>query len=210
MAAGGPQIRPVRADDLPALYEICLVTGDSGQDATHLHEDPKLLGHLYAAPYAVLEPGSAFVVEDATGVGGYIVGARDTPAFEARMEAEWWPKLRAQHPAPTGPPDGWTADQMRVWQIHNPRPPPRSLTDPYPSHLHINLVPRLQGRGLGQAMIDAWIGRMRELGSPGLHLGVSLENHRAIRFYQAYGLEELRMTFGRKNPQEALYFVARL
>src|SRR5665213_4601378 len=41
-------IRPYRADDLAALYEICLKTGDSGKDATALYDDPKLIGHVYA------------------------------------------------------------------------------------------------------------------------------------------------------------------
>lgn len=206
---GAPEIRPVREGDLPALYEICLVTGNSGGDATHLYRDPKLVGHLYAAPYAVLEPGSAFVVEDEAGVGGYIVGARDTLAFEALMEERWWPKLRPDYPPPTGEPAGWDLDQMRAWQIHNPRPPPKRITDPYPSHLHINLVPRLQGRGLGKALIDTWLTRMRQLGSPGIHLGVSHANHRAIRFYRAYGLEEFRFPTVRDQPG-ALYFVTRL
>src|SRR5258706_13095644 len=88
------EIRPYRPADLEALYDICLKTGDSGQDASPLYRDAKLVGHLYAAPYGVLEPTSAFVVEDQAGVGGYIVGAADTAAFAARAEAEWWPKLR--------------------------------------------------------------------------------------------------------------------
>jgi len=205
----GPQIRPVHEGDLPALYDICLVTGDSGEDATGLYRDPKLVGHVYAAPYALLEPGSAFVVEDEAGVGGYIVGARDTLAFEALMEERWWPKLRGRYPAPRGEPAGWSLDEQRAWQIHNPRPPPARITGPYPSHLHINLVPRLQGRGLGKALIDTWLTRMRELGSPGAHLGVSMANHRAIRFYRAYGLEEIRLPIGR-GGQEALFFVTPL
>lgn len=68
-------IRGVRADDLDALYHISLKTGDAGQDATALYEDPKLVGHIYSAPYAVLAPEAAFVVEDAQGAAGYIVGA---------------------------------------------------------------------------------------------------------------------------------------
>src|SRR5215469_4002551 len=90
------EIRPYRADDLEALYDICLKTGEAGQDATALYRDGRRLGHIYAAPYGVLEPESCFVVEDKEGVGGYIVGTRNTFAFEKRMEAEWWPALRTQ------------------------------------------------------------------------------------------------------------------
>jgi len=40
-------IRPVSQADLDALYEICLRTGDAGEDATHLYSDPRLLGEIY-------------------------------------------------------------------------------------------------------------------------------------------------------------------
>jgi len=203
------RIRNVRPGDLDALYRIALATGDSGADAAHLYRDPMLVGHLYAAPYAVLEPEFALVVDDASGVGGYIVGALDTPAFEARLETEWFPALRRQYADPAGDPKGWSLDQVRAYQIHHPRPPPARITDPYPSHLHINLLPHLQGRGLGQALIDAWIDRIAAAGSRGLHLGVSPVNHRAIRFYRTYGLEEFR--FPRPKPGlDALYFVRKL
>jgi ribosomal protein S18 acetylase RimI-like enzyme len=209
VASQTARIRPVRPDDLSALYDIALLTGDNGQDATGQYRDGRLVGHLYAAPYAVLEPGSAFVVEDAGGVAGYIVGARDTLAFEARMEAEWWPALREEYAFPSGDPAAWTADELRAYQIHRPRPPPKRVTDPYPSHLHINLLPRLQGQGLGKRLIDRWLGRMAELGSPGAHLGVGAKNARAIRFYSAYGFTEFR--FPTENPDApALYFVTAL
>lgn len=206
MAGGAPVIRDVRPGDLEALYRICLATGDSGADAAALYRDPKLVGHLYAAPYAVLEPEHALVVEDGEGVGGYIVGALDTLAFEARMDAEWFPALRRQYPDPGDDPAGWRLDEVRAWQIHHPRPPPARIAEPYPSHLHINLLPRLQGQGLGQALIDAWLARIDAAGSRGVHLGVSAANHRALRFYRAYGLEEFR--FPRPKPEpDAIYFV---
>jgi len=199
-------IRDVRPGDLDALYRIALATGDSGADAAHLHRDPKLVGHLYAAPYAVLAPEFALVVEDAAGVGGYILGALDTLAFEARLEADWWPALRRDYADPTGDPKRWNLDQVRAYQIHHPRPPPARITDPYPSHLHINLLPRLQGQGMGKALLDRWLARLAAAGSRGVHLGVSPANHRAIRFYRTYGLEEFR--FPRPKPEpDALYFV---
>ena len=201
-----PKIRDAQPGDLDALYRIALATGDSGQDAAHLYRDPRLVGSLYAVPYAVLEPRFALVVEDTSGVGGYIVGALDTLAFEARLEAEWWPALRREHADPGGPPAAWNLDQLRAYQVHHPRPPPTRITDPYPSHLHINLLPHLQGRGLGQAMLDAWLARIAAAGSRGLHLGVSPVNHRALRFYRAYGLEEFRFPNPKPDP-DALYFV---
>lgn len=201
-----PLIRDVRAGDLDAIYAIALATGDAGQDAARLYRDPKLVGHLYAAPYAQLEPELALVVEDDAGVGGYILGALDTLAFEARLEVAWRPSLRRQYADPTGDPKHWGLDEIGAWQIHHPRPPPARITGPYPSHLHVDLLPRLQGRGLGRTLIDAWLARVAAAGSRGLHLGVNPANRRALRFYRAYGLEEFVFPTPKAAP-DTIYFV---
>lgn len=195
-----PTIRNVRADDLEALYHISLKTGDAGQDSTALYKDPKLVGHIYSAPYAVLSPETAFVVEDKDGVAAYIVGAADTRAFDARLEAEWWPTLRPHYADPSGtPPEDWTADQLRAYLIHHPHRTPDRIVERHPSHLHINLLPRLQGQDFGRRLMDRWLGTMRDMGSPGVHLGVSTENARAIRFYDAYGFKVLERAEARKT-----------
>jgi ribosomal protein S18 acetylase RimI-like enzyme len=186
------EIRPFRADDLDALYRIALATGDGAADAAALYRDPKMIGHIYAAPYAVLCPETVFVARDATGVAGYIVGAADTLVFEKRSEAEWWSALRAAYPDPVDVPrTDWTPDQRRAHMIHHPRRTPTEITDAYPSHLHINLLPRLRGQGVGQALMDRWLAAVWQIGSTGAHLAVGRANTRAVRFYLAYGFREL-------------------
>ena len=198
-------IRPYRPADLDALYRICLATGDSGADAASLYQDPRLVGHIYAGPYGVLSPETAFVVEDDQGVGGYIVGALDTRAFESRLEAQWWPTLRPRYADPAETPhEQWNADQLRAYQMHHPFPAPRRVVELFPSHLHINLLPRLQGQGVGQRLIDLWLEALRAMGSRGVHLGVSPANTRAIRFYLAYGLDRLDLPI--PNARPALFF----
>jgi ribosomal protein S18 acetylase RimI-like enzyme len=186
------EIRTYRPEDLDALYRICLETGDAGKDATALYRDPKLIGHVYAAPYAVLSPETVFVAADDAGVGGYIVGPVDTRSFERRMEAEWWPPLRRQLADPVEtPPRDWSRDDRMRYLIHHPVKTPDRIARTHPSHLHINLLPRLQGRGYGAKLIDTWLAAMRERGSRGAHLGVGAANERAVRFYRRYGFREL-------------------
>ena len=199
------EIRPYRPDDLDALYAICLQTGESGSDATHLYRDPRIIGHIYAGPYGVLAPETAFVVEDEEGVGGYIVGTADTRAFEARLDAEWWPSLRPHYADPVGAPhETWTPDQRQAYLIHHPFHAPRRVVSPFPAHLHINLLPRLQGQDLGRRLLDLWLGVIAEKGAAGVHLGVSRANARAIRFYLAYGLDQLDLPI--PGGETALYF----
>lgn len=182
------QIRPYSPGDLSALYEICLKTGASGGDATHLYADPRIIGDIYAAPYAALQPDLALVVEDGKGVAGYMIGTLDTAAFEARQEREWWPALRAVYPDPKGVPGAErTADQGRAARIHRPVATPAPLVAAYPAHLHINLLPRLQGQGLGERLVTNWLAMIRERGASGVHLGCNAGNHRALRFYDRFG-----------------------
>jgi ribosomal protein S18 acetylase RimI-like enzyme len=194
-------IRPVRPDDIDALYHIALLTGASGQDASELYEDGSLVGHIWAAPYASLEPASALVVVDADGVAGYIVGALDTRAFEARLEAEWWPALRPRYVEPPRVrAAAWTVDETASYLIHHPLRAPDELVGPFPSHLHINLLPRLQGTGVGATLISRWLNHMHARGSRGVHFAVSRANDRALRFYRKYGFAELALHGGPRNP----------
>ena len=182
-------IRSYRDSDLDDLYRICLLTGDSGGDATSTFNDPRILGHVFAAPYVLFEPSLAFVAEDEAGVGGYIVGTLDSRAFEKRLEADWWPALRDRYPAPPSqlPPDQWTPDQRAAGFIHVPLTVPDELAADYPSHLHINLVPRLQSQGLGRQLMNTMMRALQEQGSAGLHFFVWSANQRAVGFYRHLG-----------------------
>jgi ribosomal protein S18 acetylase RimI-like enzyme len=187
------RIRPYRPGDLDDLYRICLLTGDAGQDATSLYRDPRLPGNIFAAPYGLYEPSLAFVAEDATGVGGYIVGALDSPAFEQQLDSQWWPYLRSRYPEPPPglPAEQWTRDQRMASMIHHPLRSPDELARRYPSHLHINLVPRLQASGHGSQLTKTLIAALRDQGSWGVHLYVPRSNRQAPGFYRHFGFTEL-------------------
>jgi ribosomal protein S18 acetylase RimI-like enzyme len=181
-------IRAYRPSDLDRLYEICVRTGDAGNDAYDLVIDKKLYGHIWAAPYGVIEPEHAFVVTgDDDVAGGYVLGALDSRSFEAKCEAEWWPPLRARYPEGSG--DG--LDAMLIGLVHAPPTAHDKIVGDYPSHLHIDLLPEFQGGGNGRKMMDTLIESLRADGSAGVHFGVSAKNTRALGFYEHLGFEEL-------------------
>lgn len=181
-------IRPFDSADLDALYRICLRTGAAGGDATDLVNDGRLIGEIWAAPYALLEPDLAFVLEDTNGeVVGYVLGSLDAVGFEDRCESEWWPAVRHRHVLVE---NGDRIDDLLIALIHN-RPQPRhDLVTEFPSELHIDLLPEAQGRGHGRRMIETLLAALADLGSLGVHLGVSAENLNAIGFYRALGFVE--------------------
>ncbi len=182
-------IRAYRPTDLDRLYEICVRTGASGQDAYDLVTDKNLFGHVFAAQYGLLEPEHAFVIEHDDGVaGGYVLGALDTEDFQKKCDAEYWPALQAQYEKDTGETD---VDRMLIGIIHHPSRMPSAITDDYPSHLHIDLLSPFQGGGYGRKLMEACMQALKADGSPGLHLGVSAQNERALGFYAHLGFQEL-------------------
>ena len=190
-------IRTFRSADLEALYAISLATGHVGGDASHLHQDRKLIGHLYSAPYALLEPQLALVIEDEDGVAGFAIGTSDTEKWQERLAAEWWPKLRRQYADPAaGPAAEWSADQRRVYAIYHPQRTPRQVVELYPAHLHLNLLERAQGRGAGTMLLSEWMARASRYGVGATHVGVNSANARAVRFWSKRGFDRLTLDDG--------------
>jgi len=185
-------IRPARPGDEPGAYHVCLKTGDSGQDGEPFYrEDPDALGRIFVGPYLAYEPDFSLILEDDQGICGYALGALDSRAFYQKYETEWRPKLCARFPEPQGDPSHWT----RVQQVHHCYHHPEYFyPEPYeswPSHLHIDLLPRAQAQGYGRRMIVQILTKFQHRGSPGAHLGLSVANQRAFGFYQRLGFREL-------------------
>ena len=183
-------VRPFAPSDVDACYEICLRTGDHGRDATALFTDPRLIGEAWVGPYLERWPQHAFVVADETAVGGYIVGAPDTEEHERWLEKTWLPPLRLRYPIDAF--TAGTADAECVRLLHSPPTTPGQLAAEWPAHLHIDLLPRLQRRGYGRALMNAFLASLRSAGVPAVHVGVSSRNPGAVAFYRRLGFRNLR------------------
>jgi len=185
-------IRDYRPGDEQAAYYVCLKTGDYGGDGEpYYREDPDALGRIYVGPYLRFEPDLALILEDESGVCGYALAALDSRRFYDRYEREWRGDLVKQFPEPTGDREHWSRVQEVYNSYHHPDyfcPEPYQQ---YPSHLHIDLLERAQGQGYGRKMIEQLVDRLRRVGSPGVHLGMSITNDPAYGFYRKLGFEEL-------------------
>jgi GNAT superfamily N-acetyltransferase len=185
-------IRPARPGDEAGAYRVCLKTGDHGNDGEpYYQEDPDALGRIFVGPYLAFEPAHSFVLEDEAGICGYALGAWDSRSFYRRYDADWRPSLIARFPAPSGDPATWTRVQREYHSYHHPDYFCPEPYDAYPSHVHIDLLPRAQGQGHGRRMMEVLLESLRARGSPGTHLGMSARNTRAFDFYRRLGFEGL-------------------
>ena len=180
-------IRPATLHDLPGTYRVCLRTGDAGADASGQYRNPDLLGHVYVGPYVVGQPSHALVAADEDGVAGYCLAARDTDAFAAWTASAWWPPLREQFPRR----DDGTPDAAIIALIHEPPVAPRAILQAYPAHLHIDLLERARGTGVGRRLIERQLQSLADAGASGCHLEVAASNANAIAFYGHLGWKVL-------------------
>lgn len=195
-------IRKAHLCDVPYLYEICLKTGFTGTNAQELFNDPYMIGQYYAANYLFFQPDSCFVVycDDDTTENtqelllkrpqGYILGCTDTMRFNDWMETEWLPPLRNCYSLPYV---GKTEFENQIALLFHKKLDfgSQSWASDYPAHLHIDILPSLQGKGCGRILIEAFLESLREKKVSGVHLGVGGKNEKAVGFYRAVGFSVL-------------------
>ncbi|WP_200942797.1 GNAT family N-acetyltransferase [Rhizobium sp. Leaf384] len=180
-------IRQAHSADEAAILDIGLRTADRGHDATALYGDPRLPGLVWALPYVRLCPDHAFVLTCDGIVMGYCVATPDTRAFEDRLAVAWWPALK-QELAGFAP--GSVEDDKVLRYIGDPERTPESVTEAYPAHLHINVLPALQKGGHGSALLRHQLQALALSGVIGVHLGIDPRNAGVAAFYARFGFVE--------------------
>lgn len=188
-----PEIRPYRPADRDQVARICLLTAAGGGDATGVYSDDTLMPEVFALPYVDYAPELAFVVADGERVLGYVIGVADTAAFVEWWRREWSPGFAARHPSP-GAPTGRNPAFTETELVEAGTSPERMLIvelGDYPAHLHIDLLPELQGQGFGRRLIDTLRGALAARGVPAVHLGMDAANTGARAFYDRLGFHEL-------------------
>ena len=179
------QIRPYSPSDRADVADVCVRTGDGGEDATGLFSSDTLLPDIYSVPYVDREPELAFVVDNGERVVGYILGTADTRSFAQWFSTQWWPSVADRY--------GRSSESERniVASAGNPERMLVAAVDEYPAHLHIDLLPEAQGHGLGRRLVETLVAALAARGIPGLHLVVGTDNTKAQAFYRRVGFAEL-------------------
>lgn len=170
-------IRPYEAKDRDNVRYICL-NSDGPCDADE--KGQHFLLTTYCDYYIEYEPHNCFVFADKNDRAvGYVLIAEDFETFKDVFLNEFKPRLADD------------ADQkgtLESIQLHERN------KENYPAHLHIDLLPEIQGKGIGTQMMKAALAHLAEKKCRGLTLTVWKHNRDAMRFYERLGFVPLGET----------------
>jgi ribosomal protein S18 acetylase RimI-like enzyme len=195
-------IRKYDRGNEPAIKEITYRTGFNGEDLTGrgFFDDKRLFFLMHTCYYTTYEPQHCFVAVDAQTdtVVGFIAGTPDTSAQKEAFRRRMPPRIMLRALFITSwryPTTYRTWSRMRRMgeKTANQGLEVRALAG-YPAHLHINVLPEHQRRGIGGRLIARFEEHMFNHGVRGLHLHTSNYNRRAIPFYRKTGFSLIQET----------------
>ena len=185
-------IRPYQLADRQAVFRIGADTAFFGAPIEAYMEDRNAFLDAFYAYYTDLEPEHAWVACADGEVVGFLAGCVDTRLHDRKLLRVILPRLtgnflrgkyhfgkRSLHYF-----GGLLGGLLRREFTHVD-------LDTYPAHLHINVVSGWRGYKLGQRLMEAYLGQLRELGITGVYLDTTSLNEVACRLYEKMGFRLL-------------------
>ncbi len=175
-----PIIRNLRAEDKPALRNICYVTS-SGFESPKAKEALYL---MYCDYYVDRATETSFLAEGEDGkVLGYVFCAPSGDVYEREFDEFYAPKLKKV--------------SFFRWILNRINAKLESgVAKKYPAHMHIDILPEAQRQGLGTALVDTLFDKLRASNVSGVYLCCGADNAKGIGFYRKYGFKEYSNRLG--------------
>jgi GNAT superfamily N-acetyltransferase len=186
-----PVIRPYEARDRDAVRRVCFVTGYMGNPVAWQWRDPESFADIFSGYYTDREPESALVVEIEGEVSGYLLGCVDSEkVWDVGAVAARHIVRRGIAFRPGTARVVWRTVVDAAVDIRRGRVTREQLefADPrWPAHLHVDLLLRARGQGVGRTMVTTWLDSLRARSVPGCHLQTMAENTGAVAFFESVG-----------------------
>ncbi|WP_322805961.1 GNAT family N-acetyltransferase [Thermanaerothrix sp.] len=185
-------IRPYRPDDRKALFRIAGDTAFFGNPIEAYVEDRKLFLDAFYGYYTDYEPEQAWVAVADDHVIGFLVGSIDPKKHRRTMMLKVTPKLimrlvRGEYRI--GPKSRRYLREVVLAFAR--REIPGADETIYPAHLHVNVDIHWRGYGIGKGLLMTYLGHLRRLGVPGVHLQTTNLNRAACHVYESLGFSLL-------------------
>ena len=170
-------IRKYRESDCEQVQKICIATATgpfAQNEAFRL-----LLLTTFCNYYIEQEPENCFVADNGQGAVGYILCAEDANTWSGTFQEKYINNL----------PD----ENLKLFCLGTMNSPLKFSSE-YPAHLHIDILPEYQRKGIGTMLMDALVKHLRDKGIHGLMLSVAADNVKGRQFYNKYGFRVLEET----------------
>ena len=201
-------IRNYRWKDEAAIEDITYKTGFKGEDLTgrDFFDDRRLFFMLFIYYYTRYEPEHFFVAVDPSNdrVVGFICGATDTATQEKSFGRKMIPRIIARIFLCTT----WRyprtfktlLNMMKGMGGLEDKATTAAVRSEYPAHLHIDLLPEYQHKGLGTRLMSHFEEHLIRQGATGVHLQTTNHNHKAVPFYKGLGYAIIHETAVKSHP----------
>jgi len=185
-------IRPYQMKDRNAVLRIGADTAFFGAPIEAYMEDRNIFLEAFYTYYTDIEPEHAWVACADEEVVGFLAGCVDTRLHGKRYGRFILPQLagnllcgkfhfgRQSFGYIRGLLGGWLRGEFTHADLNK-----------YPAHLHINVDSNWRGHGLGQRLMEAYLGQLRKLGVKGVYLDTTSLNEVACRLYEKIGFRLL-------------------
>ena len=169
-------IRPYAAKDKENVRFICL-NSEGPCDMTD--DEQHFILTTYCDYYTEIEPENCFVAaEPADTAIGYVICTESFDRFYPTFLKEYIPRL-------SDCAERYTLSALRSVDLQ------KKYKAEFPAHLHIDILPPYQRKGLGHLLIDALCAHLHNKSVPGVMLTVGSSNTVGQSFYNKYGFIRL-------------------
>ncbi len=190
MSGTGIHFRAYRKEDYQGICAILHATGFLGEDlaGTGLFDDRRLFALVNTDGYLRFLPSNCYVaIDESDGrVAGYILGAVDSKLWERIFTRRMYWRIAARAFLVSWWKYPESFRHVLSWARHYVDVSEPYFAD-YPAHLHINVLPGFQRRGIGDGLMRLFEERILAQGATGVHLVTSNRNVKALPFYAKHG-----------------------
>jgi len=201
-------ILPINNKDEKELSDLCFRT-------SFVYPDPKLkefINWRWLIPYCRTEAANSFKAYDSEKniIAGYILSTLDTINFEKKCISLYQNDSEIRNRQflnsnELSKEEIARFNSLYIYPVSKKEDPDYKIKIEYPAHLHIDVHPDYQGKGLGHKLTDTLIAHLKDKKCKGLHLSVGSTNLKGISFYKKYGFTQLT-----DNIDDGIYFGLKL
>jgi len=187
-------VRPYFPADKDSVYSVCLKTHDDGLNGSDIFPDhPDLVADESIGGLLFLSPEYCFVLEDETGICGYLVSCLDVKEYRKIWNRTWLPKMREKYSKPQKSNSTLTPSERLISTFYtDTRQPMEFVHKDYPAMLFVSVISsRISDISMPKQLLACGIKNLQAQGISGVHTVVKSNHINLIAWHIKLGFEDI-------------------